>query len=41
MVDLDGKEVILDEDIENNKVYDFEDTMELDDILSEVQKYGG
>lgn len=39
MVDLDGKEVILDEDIENNKVYDFEDTIDLREVIEEVKKY--
>ena len=35
------KNIDFDIDIEENKFDDFEDTMELDDILSEVQKYGG
>lgn len=39
MFDLDGKEIILDEYIENNKIDDLDDTMDLKEVIEEVKKY--
>jgi len=42
MFDLNGKEIEVNlEEIENNKIDDFEDTIDLEKVIEEVKKYEG
>ena len=42
MFDLNGKEIEVNiDEIENNKIDDFEDTIDLEKVIEEVKKYEG